>query len=155
MSEYHALHHELEPGMPSSATGSRQSRARSWQLTQLACFEAVESAATQGSEWHVREVERLRSGEGDTAQLVVFRSDDPETGLHVPKLAWVRGVFRGAVAKTQEGGPRKLKSSRPSIHGLTPTLCSRVRLTVLTKFDDSHTFAPASTKWWSWTRCIL
>ena len=126
MSEYHALHHELARARNAILSdGSRQSRARSWQLTQLACFEAVESAATQGSEWHVREVERLRSGEGDTAQLVVFRSDDPETGLHVPKLAWVRGVFRGAV---------------PCIHGLTPTLCSRVRLMVLTKFDDSHYF---------------
>ena len=48
-------------------------------------------------------------------------------------------MFRGAVVKAKDAGPRKL-NSRPAVHGLTPTSCSRVRLVILSKLSNH--------RWW-------
>ena len=60
--------------------------------------------------------------------------------LTILRLGLVRRVFRGAVVKVKDAGPRKLKSSRPAIHALTLTSCSRVRLVVLSKLSNH--------RWW-------
>ena len=63
-----------------------------------------------------------------------------ETGAAILRLGLVRSVFRGALVKAKDAGPRKLKSSRPAIHALTLTSCSRVRLVVLSKLSNH--------RWW-------
>ena len=49
------------------------------------------------------------------------------------QLGLVMSFFRGALCKPTDEGPRKLKSTRPSVHALTPAMCARVRLLRLTQ----------------------
>ena len=88
MSNYHELHHELARARNASLSdGMRQSRARNWQLTQLACVEASdENDESTGAEWQVRVPERLRCGhdgiDGKGCQVVAFRTQDEDWVLN-------------------------------------------------------------------------
>ncbi|CAE7258474.1 unnamed protein product [Symbiodinium sp. CCMP2592] len=142
LSAYHALQHELALARHATSTdGSRQSRMRTWMSTTASLFAMLEKH--DDGDWQIRRAERLKTGTGPSAQVVVFKDHDPATGLVTLSLGQLRTIFRGATVRTKDDGPRKLRSAKPVVQSLPLTSVARCRILRLSKLSEHHYYYSA------------